>query len=661
MDMSNIPLILALTAGAKNTGSPGSNGKSAYEIAVANGFHGTEAEWLESLHGEAGDFGATFTPIVGEDGLLRWHNNKELPNPPPVNIKGQDGKSAYELACEAGYAGTEEDFAVELVAACSNALMFDKVCNRLVQQAESVEKVNELFVDWWTANAQFTSDKALLLERWFGNVLNDNRVHGVKFPLFATSNSAVGTLTDDSVGLSCTPSTATVAGKDDFAFLPQFWCLEVAMERNADGSHTINKVEHIDPIAEVRSGNYGMCQVLQKNTYTKEWTAGGYHYLQMCCNPADKNGWNTWPQGTDKNGHVYPYMANPKYYAGLDANGIPTSGTGLPPMNWTSHNAGVTAWRKRGTQYSGASGSLLKFQLRMMWLKYARKGNSGTIEGCSSYNFQYTAAASETGVKRVLLTAAQTGNLLVGSSVQLGVQSGTDRNTASNYSITRNAPITSIEDVTVGGTAYKAVNIGVSAPFDTVAGSTFLSTTPYASGYNDTVKGFDGSRTNYTNGKEPGLIQKTEFQNGAYLILSDELWQWSTDADGNICFDCYTCHDQSKVTTNGSISSDYVKQADLTLKWPDGTKAVWQYIEDIAVSEDPGVIWPAKVSTTAGSGTGVKAGMYVEAAKSGVRAAWCCHNLDSGGNCGLAARASGVSATISRWIGSVGCPSGIAG
>ena len=33
-------------------------GKSAYDIAVENGFVGTEAEWLESLKGDKGDTGA---------------------------------------------------------------------------------------------------------------------------------------------------------------------------------------------------------------------------------------------------------------------------------------------------------------------------------------------------------------------------------------------------------------------------------------------------------------------------------------------------------------------------------------------------------------------------------------------------------------------------
>lgn len=37
-------------------------GKSAYEIAVQNGFVGTEAEWLESLQGEDG-----YTPQKGVD------------------------------------------------------------------------------------------------------------------------------------------------------------------------------------------------------------------------------------------------------------------------------------------------------------------------------------------------------------------------------------------------------------------------------------------------------------------------------------------------------------------------------------------------------------------------------------------------------------------
>lgn len=45
-----------------------------------------------------GENGATFTPSVSEDGVLSWTNDRELPNPEPVNIKGEkgdDGKDGY--------------------------------------------------------------------------------------------------------------------------------------------------------------------------------------------------------------------------------------------------------------------------------------------------------------------------------------------------------------------------------------------------------------------------------------------------------------------------------------------------------------------------------------------------------------------------------------
>lgn len=41
--------------------------------------------------GGKGDDGATFIPSVSADGVISWTNDKELPNPEPVNIKGADG------------------------------------------------------------------------------------------------------------------------------------------------------------------------------------------------------------------------------------------------------------------------------------------------------------------------------------------------------------------------------------------------------------------------------------------------------------------------------------------------------------------------------------------------------------------------------------------
>ena len=69
-------------------GGSGAAGKSAYEIAVDNGFVGTETEWLESLKGKQG---ATFTPYVSSSGELSWTNDGNKENPATVNIKGAKG------------------------------------------------------------------------------------------------------------------------------------------------------------------------------------------------------------------------------------------------------------------------------------------------------------------------------------------------------------------------------------------------------------------------------------------------------------------------------------------------------------------------------------------------------------------------------------------
>lgn len=65
-------------------GKDGDDGLSAYEIAIQQGFEGSETEWLESLKGGRGDPGGKGDP--GEP--------------------GKDGKSAYDIAVENGFGGT---------------------------------------------------------------------------------------------------------------------------------------------------------------------------------------------------------------------------------------------------------------------------------------------------------------------------------------------------------------------------------------------------------------------------------------------------------------------------------------------------------------------------------------------------------------------------
>ena len=78
----------------------GKDGKSAFEIAIEHGFVGTEVEWLESLKGVDGKDG-----VNGKDGCDGRNGADGLPG-----RDGIDGKSAYIIAVEHGFTGTENEW-----------------------------------------------------------------------------------------------------------------------------------------------------------------------------------------------------------------------------------------------------------------------------------------------------------------------------------------------------------------------------------------------------------------------------------------------------------------------------------------------------------------------------------------------------------------------
>ena len=75
-------------------GKDGADGLSAYEIAVQRGFNGNEDAWLQSLKGPQGEEGP-----AGADGKNGVNG-----------VDGKDGLSAYSIAVKNGYNGTESDW-----------------------------------------------------------------------------------------------------------------------------------------------------------------------------------------------------------------------------------------------------------------------------------------------------------------------------------------------------------------------------------------------------------------------------------------------------------------------------------------------------------------------------------------------------------------------
>lgn len=497
------------------------------------------------------------------------------------------------------------------------------------------ENIDDMFVSWWHGADDGQYTKTQLLARWF-NLLNSDKTFGTKFYNFGTSQTTQGELCDDSAEIGVTtPSTNTVKGKDPLHQQFAFWTVEVEYEIDANGEIEIKSVAKVDSSFN-RGGTNGMVGVAQKtgwlsitNDSVNWWVryrtaqAPGYVPIAEGVGPVDNK-----PRA---------FVVHAKYMGGKGADGKPTSASGLAPLNYTwSHNSQIAEWRKRGANYAGISICDIFFRILMFWLKYAKKGNSGTMEGCTSYNLQYKCAVAETGVTRVLLTEAQAKNLLVGSSVIVGdVGSGTstDRGVASMYKCAKNVRILSIVSTVVEETTYYAVNLETDTPFDTTT-DTYISTMPWWSGSCDDVLGVDGSPTSCTNGKEPFIIQGLESQIGAYAVVADIIDTITVSEDSTtMTINPATVRLAKNIAQ--SKSANYV-DTNKPLTIPKPANWAWHFIGDLAYDKaHPEFTLPSIVDNGANSGNGFKSAVSVPA--SGGVCEWLSWSgLHASSYCGLA-------------------------
>lgn len=112
-----------------SNGNDGKNGLSAYELAVQEGFVGTLAEWLISLKGSDGKDGTNgkdgSNGIDGKDGA--------------DGKNGADGKSAYIIAVEHGFSGTETEWLESLKGADGNTADTSEILARLTAHEEAYQ------------------------------------------------------------------------------------------------------------------------------------------------------------------------------------------------------------------------------------------------------------------------------------------------------------------------------------------------------------------------------------------------------------------------------------------------------------------------------------------------------------------------------------------
>ena len=461
----------------------------------------------------------------------------------------------------------------------------------------------------------------------------------------SVSGDASGTPLDDLAdGRSAAPLvTDASTGVADWAENdPMTWYVRANAKSLADGTMEVLAVE-TEAAFDV-AGETAPVYCFSPALAVKEWDDGSYIYTSWHM----RAGGDYVPMAGDvaPDGTHRLLTWHPAFYGGKNSAGGMTSGAGLLPMPWTSANAALPLARKL-TAYDGLWCDCdTQFALMAWRLRHWTLSNSGQLEGCTNYNYQYTLAVAETGVKRVLLTKAQGANLLVGSCVCLGERgsnTNNDRNQAYNHNVFNIAKILSVETVTADDTEYAAVNLDLASTIDTTT-TMLVSTMPWPNGTTEALPGHsDGCIGSLTNGKYPYRIAGMEMQIGSYCEELDPLWQASLVDDDHWHYDVYSCRDSEKLA--GSITANYQKVGEFDL--PNANKWSWSYIRALNKMAAEAQI-PTKFGGS--SGTYVKAA-FSSPGGAGVSAPWRFGTVGDGGNCGLPCANGNNGPGNSNWNG----------
>lgn len=539
-------------------------------------------------------------------------------------------KEAYVLGIQDDGSGKQALYRLPLNEVRANGANDLFIIPALIEQYGT----KQAFTVFVNANAEYDS-LTNLADRFFKAAASAvTQTYTSQFYRYNTSNSSLGTKMADNEGLICTPSTIATAGQDDYADLPLFACFDV--------NYTID-ANSLEPVIHAIKGVYGAFTAQPVDSFVGVMQMTGY--VRRSGDETTKTveykaqyaeGFMPLPEAVraSDNG-VRGFVIHAKYAAGFDANGLLSSVSGVQPATYRpgsegsasiSHNGQINLWRARGNQYAGSSLCDSAFMQLMLEIKYANLGSNAVMKGCQAYSSSYAAAVSESGVNRIVLTASQANYFIVGSRVSIGT--GTDRAKATCYDVHDIATVASIEDVTVDGTAYKAVVLATEAVFDTVAATTYIIPQPWLTGSTDGVQGNDGSPYSNTNGKEPFKIQGIEVLLGMYEVLGDiTLYE-----DAEVGYTVYADRKAADIVS-GKAGANAVTLGII----PKEEEAAWKYNAELNwdANDQESYMIPTQFNGT--STTGYRSASYRDALATVGWREWSAFGcLDSGGDCGLA-------------------------
>lgn len=509
-------------------------------------------------------------------------------------IAGLIGESAYQTAVRLGtFSGTEKEWNDYIKTEREKALEDIRKAGEDLSTYISVQT----FVDVKQKTPHIDTVKN------YYNLQRTGKVYQTKIWKFATNPTSVGEKLLDNAGLEFVPSTDTTEGKDDYlnGNHPMFEWVHCNYKRNDDGTAYPVATEYDNNYATTGAVDVGAMQM----SFYWNWDASNpeYDLVTISDMPNEKYGLKPWTECKRANGTVLPYCIGSAYVSGIASDGLLRSQPGLKPERNQSHNNMITNYQKKGKGYWGAGAERNTFQILFNIIKGATKNSQSLFQGCTSYNFQYSASIQSVDAHTYFpVTNDQAKNILVGSYVSVGYgELKTDTNTVNNDrgvgTIHKYADDVKVLRIETLDENNKAVYLDIKTGFnttpiklsDTVNAPITISSMHWWSGTTDTVIGrHDGSPVSNTDGKHAYRVQGREYAVGAYLIASDTVMDFQSDyskkvyiAPKGLAHSSSDATIRSKYTCIGTIPAN-----------PDG-KGSDYWIGDISVDVNTGGWFPS--------------------------------------------------------------------
>lgn len=532
----------------------------------------------------------------------------------------------------------------QILAAMASGSASSEFIDETFRQLLDGTNTTSVFWSWWPLSDNGSDTRYQRLER-FGKMLARcwaDKTYTLRGYAGEVSGDSALTPLDDLAGRSAAVlATDTDPGGEDWAEEdPMTWYVRANALSLADGTMDVLAVEGEDDfdITGESAPVYSFALALwHKQVYDGSYETDSWRTTKAA-------GFRPYPGDVAPDNSKRVLTWHPSFGGGLNSAGKLTSGAGRAACNFTSATSGNTL-AKKWDAYEGLWCDCDTAWLLDMWkLRHFYKENSGILEGCTNYNYQYKVALAETGVKRVLLTTAQAANLVEGSTVSIGdatTNSNLDRGNSYMRNLADKVRIASIGKVTVDGTEYSAVNLEMDTAIDVTA-TTYLSTMPWHRGSTEAVPGHkDGCIGSLTNGKFPARVAGVEVLDGAYAVGLDPLYNVTANASGGYDYAVYECRNSENLA--GSITGNYT---DTGIRLT-GVASGWNYVKAFVVTL-LGILLPRLLG---GSSSGWYRSAFFGAWGAGVCCPWRFGGLSNAGNAGLACESGNDSPSSSNWYG----------